>query len=414
LNTTAPLARILVVEDDPASLTGLEEILAPLRQRVVPARTGARALSRLLKEEYALVLLDVRLSDMNGLEVARMMRRRRATRRTPVIFMTAFAETEEYLEAAYRLGAADFVFKPVIGDFLRAKVRVFVEQWQYQRTLSDLLERSQKAEQLKSEFLNLVGHEFRTPLTVLGGYLSMLSDGTMGPPSERWMETLRLLHSRVFQLNELVDNMLVASRMAAGSFPEEISRFDLRQAATDAAERARTRAELAGTEVELELGAEAVPVEADERHVGLVLDNLVSNALMYTRRSPWVRLAARRRGSEGQVQVIDHGIGLPPEVREQIFDRFVRVGRTRLPPSPGIGLGLYISRELARRHGGDVVIAASEPDRGSTFALVLPVTPSPLEGEGQHRRATRPGRGGGRPNGPLGGRRKDSVVNAIT
>src|SRR5438093_204640 len=126
-------AGILIVDDDPANLAALEAVLEPLGQRVVRATSGREALRHLLHQRFALILLDVRMRDMDGFEVASLIRARPTTQATPIIFVTAFHEAEESMRRAYRLGAADFIFKPYAPEFLRAKVGVFVELYNRER-----------------------------------------------------------------------------------------------------------------------------------------------------------------------------------------------------------------------------------------------------------------------------------------
>jgi two-component system, sensor histidine kinase len=375
---TASQAGILIVDDDAANLAALEAVLAPLGQRLVRADSGREALRHLLRERFAVILLDVRMRDMDGFEVAGLIRARPSTQGTPIIFVTAFQEAEESMRRAYRLGAADFIFKPYAPDFLRAKVGVFVELYHRERAISDLLIQAQEASRVKSEFLNMAAHELRTPLSVIIGYLSMLSDGTLGEHPPRWGRALEMLNTKAAELNKIVEDLLAAARLASGAFPEQAGPCDLRQLAGEAVQRTKARAELLDAEVSVEVPADPVPAHADPVHVSRILDNLLNNALTYARGRPWVRVGVTRTAGEAVVEVEDHGIGIPAQVRERIFERFFRANDPQLPPHPGTGLGLYISRELASRHHGRLAVVASTPGRGSIVALTLPlVNPTP-------------------------------------
>ena len=120
-------ADILVVDDTASKLVALEAILAPLGQRVVKAGSGREALRLLLREDFALILLDVRMAEMDGFETAALIRQRQASEHTPIIFFTAFAEAELDMARGYSLGAVDFIFSPIVPEVLRAKATVFVE-----------------------------------------------------------------------------------------------------------------------------------------------------------------------------------------------------------------------------------------------------------------------------------------------
>jgi signal transduction histidine kinase len=213
---------------------------------------------------------------------------------------------------------------------------------------------------------------------VVIGYLSMLSDGTLGEPPAKWQRALEMLNLKTAELNKIVEDLLAAARLASGAFPEQMAECDLGQLAREAMERIAARAELLNAETDLDVPDQPVVVRADAVHVSRILDNLLNNALTYSTGRPWIRLTVLARDGEAIVEVEDHGIGIPEHVRELVFERFFRANDPQLPPHPGTGLGLYISRELAKRHNGRLVVVRSAPGSGSTLSLALPVAdPSP-------------------------------------
>jgi two-component system, sensor histidine kinase len=373
-----PRVGLLVVDDEPANLAALEVVLAPLEQRVVLARSGREALRHLLHDDFAAILLDVRMPGMDGFETAELVRARPATQHTPILFVTAFPEAEQDLQRAYRIGAADVIFKPFVPEFLRTKVSVFVDLHQQQGSIRSLLAQAQESSRAKSEFLNMAAHELRTPLAVIVGYLSMLHDGTFGDVHDDWSRVLQILSQKGDELNTIIDGLLTAARIEAGTVTGRVVEYDLREAARQAMRKATPQAELLGAEMHLDLPDEPVFVQSDPSHLARILDNLVNNALAYSRSRPWVRVAVRG-GLEAVLTVEDRGVGIAPEMREHIFDRFVRLEPPGRPLQPGTGLGLYISRELARRQGGDLEVLESEPGRGSTLALRLRLANRPQE-----------------------------------
>jgi signal transduction histidine kinase len=239
-----------------------------------------------------------------------------------------------------------------------------------------LFAEAQEAHRARSDFLNMAGHELRTPLTVIKGYLSMLSDGSLGQPPAGLRQPIELLASKADELGTLVDDLLFTSRLDSGRLPAHPMRLDLRIAVQEAARRADPRVHLLGGELEMEIAADALVVSADPEHVARVLDNLVNNALTYRRpgQPAWVRLSAAIEDGQAVVSVEDRGRGVPDELRERIFERFVR-GEQGASGAPGTGLGLYISRQLATRHGGKLELDRSTPGQGSRFSLRLPRAP---------------------------------------
>jgi PAS domain S-box-containing protein len=235
---------------------------------------------------------------------------------------------------------------------------------------AQLFDEAQQASITKSEFLRMAAHELRTPAGVLRGYLSMLRDGTLGPCPPGWERPLEVVNSKATELTGLIDDLLLAASMEGGTVPTHAEIFDLREAVIAAVGRAEGRATLLGAEVEQDLPGEPVAVQADSEHVGRVLDNLINNALTYSAGKPWVRLEVTD-GPAPQVSVEDHGVGIDPELAERVFERFYRVNDPALGYPPGTGLGLYISRDLAQRSGGTLVLERSVPREGSRFRFSL-------------------------------------------
>jgi signal transduction histidine kinase len=375
-----PRVSLLLVDDEPANLAALEVVLAPLDQRMVLARSGREALRHLLQEDFAAILLDVRMPDMDGFETAELVRARPASHSTPILFVTAFPEAEQDLQRAYRIGAADVIFKPFVPEFLRTKVGVFVDLHQQQRSIRELLVQAQDSSRAKSEFLNMAAHELRTPLAVIVGYLSMLDDGTFGEVTPDWARVVQILIQKGGELNGIVDGLLTAARIEAGTVPGRIVDYDLREAARQAMRKATPQAELLGAEMHLDVPEQPVFVQTDPTHLARIVDNLVNNALAYSQGRPWVRMTVRA-DENAVLTVEDRGVGIPTDMRERIFDRFVRLHAPDQPLQPGTGLGLYISRELARRQGGDLVVVESKPGKGSTLALRLTLARPTLEAQ---------------------------------
>ncbi|HEX3629742.1 MAG TPA: HAMP domain-containing protein, partial [Candidatus Dormibacteraeota bacterium] len=232
-----------------------------------------------------------------------------------------------------------------------------------------LFAEAQEASKSKSAFLSMAAHELRTPLSVITGYLSMLQDGTLSP--DKWERPLKVLIGKATELNSIVDDLLTAARIEGGTVPTDTQMLDLREMARQAIARAEARAGLLMAEVNYNEPDEPILVNADRDQLARVIDNLINNALTYTTDHPWVRLTVTTDGGPGLI-VEDRGIGIPREKHEKIFERFYRIDDPNLGPQPGTGLGLFISRELAERHGGSLVLERSEIGKGSTFVLRLP------------------------------------------
>jgi HAMP domain-containing protein/signal transduction histidine kinase len=232
-----------------------------------------------------------------------------------------------------------------------------------------LFAEAQEASKSKSAFLSMAAHELRTPLSVITGYLSMLQDGTLTP--DKWDRPLRVLMGKATELNSIVDDLLTAARIEGGTVPTDAKTLDLRDMARQAVTRAEARAGLLRAEMDYSEPAEPVAVTADREQLARIIDNLVNNALTYSAERPWVRLSVVTEGGPALI-IEDRGVGIPRDKQDKIFERFFRIDDPGLGPQPGTGLGLFISRELAERHGGSLTLETSEVGKGSTFVLRLP------------------------------------------
>ena len=250
----------------------------------------------------------------------------------------------------------------------------FVDTRERQEELTRLYVSSQLANDAKSSFLNMVAHELRTPLSVLGGYLSMLSDGSLGAVPRGWESPLRILMAKTRELNGLVDDLLEASRIESGAARPVRSQIDLREVVNDAVERARPRADLLGAEIGASLTSDGLRVEADPAEVGRILDNLINNGLTYTARPPRLSVSLAGDSDRALVRVADNGVGIREDELDRVFDRFHRSSDPAFADVRGTGLGLYISRQLAQRYRGDLIVESSKPGDGTVFTLALPLS----------------------------------------
>lgn len=226
-------------------------------------------------------------------------------------------------------------------------------------------------ERSKSTFLNLVAHELRSPLTVLRGYLSLFRDADPATLQTLAQRSLPALEAKTVEMTRLVDQMVEVARLEEGSMELRAERFDVVGTVQRAVEAARALAE-GGHEIAVQPFAGELNVVGDEERLNIILSNLLSNAVKYSPERADVTVTVARDGKMGIVRVADHGVGIPAEDRSRLFSPFTRVARKDLRYVAGTGMGLYLSRELARRQGGDLVLARSEPD-GSEFVVTLPL-----------------------------------------
>jgi signal transduction histidine kinase len=195
----------------------------------------------------------------------------------------------------------------------------------------------------------------------------------LGAVRDGWQKPLEILTGKAWELNRIVDDLLQASRIEANALLRNLSEMDLRTVVRDASDRARPRADLLGAEIATGMTNDPLSVEADGKQIGRILDNLINNGLTYCVRPPRLSINVSGEGGRAIVRVEDNGVGIPEDEKERVFERFHRTNEPAFHNVPGTGLGLYISRQLAEGHGGSLVIESSTPERGTVFALSLPI-----------------------------------------
>ncbi|HEX9096773.1 MAG TPA: HAMP domain-containing sensor histidine kinase, partial [Candidatus Dormibacteraeota bacterium] len=255
-------------------------------------------------------------------------------------------------------------------------VAAFVVTRERQQEMSRLYASAQLASEAKTRFLHMAAHELRTPITVVMGYLTMVADGSLGSVPVAWRRPLEILMGKAGELNSIVADLLEASSIEANAAPRPRAQLDLRTVVQEAGERGKSRADLLGGEIVVQLPDQPVLVEADGKQLGRILDNLINNGLSYTMRPPRLTISVSSEDARALVRVVDNGAGIPESDRERVFERFQRTNDPAFRHVAGTGLGLYISRQLAEGHGGSLAIESSTPGDGTVFALALPMLPA--------------------------------------
>ena len=231
-------------------------------------------------------------------------------------------------------------------------------------------ERMEELERAKSNFLNLVSHELRSPLSVLRGYLSMFEEGSLGALTATGRRVLPVLSAKVEEMSRLVNQLLELARLEDRRLILKRERVDLRDVVREAATRVRQQA---GAEDSLKVttGSEPVLVTGDFERLTTVVENLLGNAIKYSPEGGTIGADVGRRDGSAVVTVSDEGVGIEPEQMKTLFTRFGRIITSETSHIPGTGLGLFLCKQYVELHGGKIEVE-SEPGRGSRFTVALP------------------------------------------
>jgi signal transduction histidine kinase len=427
-------ANILLVDDQPSNLLALEAILEDLDQNLVRATSGEEALRRLLDDDFAVILMDVKMPGLDGIETAALIRERDRCQHTPIIFLTAFERSDVQMFKGYQLGAVDYLFKPPEPEVLRSKVSVFVElhkkteqvkrqaaelrdsqrrelerklaeekqRWELER-LRQEAERERKAaealkdaDRRKDEFLAMLAHELRNPLAPILNALHVIrvaeDPAALGAARD-------IVERQVKHMARLIDDLLDISRINSGRIKLQKERVELAAVVKGAIESVAPLIESRRHELVVALPPWPVRLFADPTRLEQVLANLLNNAAKYTPEGGRIWLTAECEGREAVVVVRDNGMGIPSDSLERVFELFAQVDRSLSSASQwGLGIGLALVRKLVEMHGGSVRASSAGADQGSAFTVRLPLlgeaeeAPDAAPGEAVLRAAPAAGR----------------------
>lgn len=360
--------KILAVDDIVSNLTALDAVLAKPGVEIVHANSGAQALELLLDHEFGLAILDVHMPEMDGFELAELMRGSKRTSQIPILFLTAAGHDSQRAFRGYATGAVDFLFKPVDARVLSAKVDVFVQLAQQKQLLAEQLETAQQLLKTNEMLMAVLAHDLRTPLSAIIASASFL--GRFGGEEKLKPATERISRSSQ-RMARMVDQLLHVARLHGGRvslMPQASDLGAICAAIVDECQVSRGQMELA-----LELAGDC-RATIDPDLIAQVLQNLVGNALQHGDSAAPVNVRVDGSATNSVVVSVSNGGAIDPGVLPHIFEAFHSGSENAVGNSSpeGLGLGLYIARELVMLHGGTVV-AESSPEQGTTtFTVTLP------------------------------------------
>lgn len=380
-------AKLLIVDDLPENLQALSKVIEQEDRIIYSAQSGDAALALLLEHDFALAILDVMMPGMNGFELAELMRSTEKTRHIPIVFVSAGGRELNFAFKGYETGAVDFLHKPLDIAAVKSKVNVFVALYQQRnevkRQLVILEENRQilaatKAElehalKMRDDFMSLVAHELRTPLNTLYVETQLrqlqLERGDLQAFSQ---DNLRAMIERdghqIRSMIRLISDMVDVSRIKSGRLSIRPVETNLSKLVNRVVEGMALQAQAAGCALKLSV-QDGVVGFWDEFRVEQVVINLLTNAYRYGCSKP-VEVTLTAQNDIAEICVRDHGIGIAEDAQQKIFQKFERLDATNI--REGLGMGLYIAKQLVTAHNGDIVVR-SIPGEGAEFHVFLPL-----------------------------------------
>lgn len=395
--------QILLVDDLIANLDALEVMLESTGCRMVRAQSADAALLALLEQDFAAVVLDIKMPGIDGIELARMIKQRKRTQHIPILLVTAAALDEGEMVSGYAAGAVSYLSKPINPIVLRSKLAAFADLARGRRALAKMneslqrevaerqkaeealreanrdleqrvLERTEallEADRRKDEFLAMLAHELRNPLAPARYATRILDERGGTAPELVWARGV--IERQINQMARLVDDLLDVSRISRGSLVLQRERVSLAAVLRESLDSSMPLMEQNAIEVSVTLPPDSLQLDGDPLRLSQAFVNLLGNATKYSPPGGRVTLSAVRTGDQVEIVVKDAGIGIPSAMLERIFEMFTQVDQSLERSRGGLGVGLALVKRVIELHGGTVTALSDGPGRGSEFRVMLPV-----------------------------------------
>jgi two-component system, sensor histidine kinase and response regulator len=346
--------KVLIVDDREENLLVLRSILSELELELIPARSAADALELLLQHDVAVALIDVQMPEIDGFELAELIRGTNRTSHVPIIFVTAGSFERNRVFRGYEAGAVDFLFKPLVPHILKGKVQIFAEIYRQRTRLATMVH-------LREELVAVVSHDLRNPLNSIVMSAALIANQTTDKDISSAAERIERSANR---MASIIEDLLDLSRTRlGGGMPVNCIPCDLHDIVRNAVE------ELSGLDRTIELRVSGDTTGSwDSVRLSQAVSNLLGNASEHGAQQYPITVAVDgTQEDEVLVRVHNHGV-IPSEHQLQLFQPYVSRGRDA--SRKGLGLGLYIVSQIAKAHRGDVSVSSTE-ETGTTFTIRL-------------------------------------------
>jgi signal transduction histidine kinase len=373
-------ADILVIEDEKQVRQSYEEMFSYFGYRVDTACNGVEGLRLINKKDYDVVITDLNMPEMNGIEVLKYIKKRKPY--IEVIVITGYATLENAIQAM-KIGAYDYFTKPIDIEHVRIVISKCVQQIKAKRENEELKELNTKLKdlnELKNKFITITNHELRTPITVVKGYLELLEYFQNGNTSPEFKEAMDIISSTMEELVDIVDQMHDFSSFDNGKNKLCVKSISVDKLLTAIFREMKILFDKRHLDFNLEMKAPVAIIKGDYRRIKRSIREIVQNALKFTPKGGKVtiRYSINECSKKINIQIIDNGIGIPADKHELVFEPFYEVQSTIHHTTSkikfmggGIGLGLTLAKEIIESHDGKIFVE-SEENKGSTFSVILP------------------------------------------
>ncbi len=364
---------ILIVDDDRMNLRILNGILKGANYVVSEAESGESALLIYERIRPQLVLLDVMMPGIDGLETCRRLKATYGVNCAPIIFITAKSESDDVVEGL-AAGGVDYLPKPFKPKEVLARIKSHLQSQILVERQKLLVEQLSSANAAKNKFLGMAAHDLRNPLASIRGLAEFLSDGTVGSLTPDQLDLVKTIHAASQSMLDLVNELLDLATIEAGELRVNPELQNLAVVLEKSVYLSNIEAAKKGTKVVFATPTEIYPANIDAAKIRQVADNLISNAVKFSPAGSIITVELHAAPGSLGFSVKDQGPGIPETERNELFKDFGRLSAKPTGGEKSTGLGLAICRKIIEAHGGKIS-ALNLPDRGCEFRVALPCLP---------------------------------------
>ena len=357
---------ILVIDDDEIMRLSCAQILGKSGYRVETFTNGHDGIRRLQEVKPPLLIVDIKMPELDGFEVIQIVRKLDPD--LAIIVITGYATVETAVDAM-KSGAYDFLPKPFTPGELRVIVERAFERWRLIKEAQRLRHEKEEAER---RFVTLVSHQLKTPLVAVKQYLDVLLFSQQGKLPEQAEEWILRSQARLGEMLTLIQDWLALAKIERGFYCDGTRSTNLSAIIEDIVQNQRQSPAASAVTINLAIPPDLPLVRGDGVGLSTVVSNVVGNAIKYNRPGGEIRLQAGQRGKNCDILLFNTGPGIPAEDQERVFEQFYRVEKSRAASMGGAGLGLTIVRRIVELHGGNVSLQ-SKPGEWTQFHVVLPL-----------------------------------------
>ena len=357
---------ILIVDDRKENLLATEKILRHLHAGIFKANSGNEALSMVLRNRFAVVLLDVQMPEMDGFETAMLMHEHESMHGVPIIFVTAISKEERYATQAAEIGAVDYIFKPINSEILKSKVKVYLDIYVQREQILKLNRSLQQSNEELERFAYICSHDMQEPVRMMNSYAGMLDDKYRAILDDKGRKYLRFITDNAGHMQKMILDILAFSRVGREGL--KLEPVDCNQV---------VKAVLAKFEgIMIEKNARIIcdvlpTIKTSATLMHVLFQNLIGNALKFQDGSRVPEIVIRSEASDEYwgFSVRDNGIGISSDLHEKVFGIFQRLHRRE--DYPGTGIGLSTCKKFIELCHGKIWFE-STPGKGTEVFFAIP------------------------------------------